>query len=256
MSRSLWLAVSLLALSSAVAAEPDVTSQLAAGDAALSTFDLTRAIAAYTEAVKTDSNSYEANWRLARALVDQGTLSKDANDQKTLFQNAVTLAQTAVRLNPNGADGHIQLAIAVGKLALFLGGKQKVEMSKEVKTEAEMAMKLDPKADLPYHVLGVWNREMAELNWFLRKFAELLYGKFPAASLEKAIESLQQASALAPNVVPHHVELGITLAAARRWDEANKELAHAVAMKNAWVTDDYYKDRARQTLERVKAHLN
>jgi tetratricopeptide (TPR) repeat protein len=256
MSRSLWLAVSLLAVSSAVAAEPDVAAQLTAGDTALSTFDLTTAVAAYTGAVKVDSNSYEANWKLARALVDQGTLSKDANEQKTLFQKAVALAQTAVRINPNGPDGHIQLAIAVGKLALFLGGKQKVEMSKEVKTEAETAMKLDPKADLPYHVLGVWNREMAELNWFLRKVAELLYGKFPTASLETAIGDLQHASELAPDVVPHHVELGITLAAARRWDEADKELEHALAMKKSWVTDDYYKDLARQTLEHVKSHLN
>jgi tetratricopeptide (TPR) repeat protein len=255
MSRSLWLAVSLLAASSAVATEPGVASQLAAGDAALATFDLTKAIDAYTEAVKVDSNSYEANWKLARARVDQGTLNKDANEQKTLFQKAVTLAENAVRINPKGPDGHIQLAIAVGKLALFLGGKQKVEMSKEVKTEAEAAMTLDPKADLPYHVLGVWNREMAELNWFLRKFAEMLYGKFPPASLETAIEDLHHASELAPDVVPHRVELGITLAAARRWDEADKELEHALEMKKAWVTDDYYKDQARQTLERVKSHL-
>lgn len=256
MSRSLWLAFLLLAVSSAVAAEPDIVATLAAGNAALSNFDLAGAVAAYTEAVKLSPNDYEANWKLARALVNQGTLSKDPDAQKALFQRAAELAQAAVGLNPADPKGHVQRAIAVGKLALYLGGKQKVEMSNLVKAEAEKAIRLNPNEDLAFHVLGIWNREMAGLNWFLRKFAELLYGKFPAASLDTAIDDLRHAAALAPNVVPHHVELGITLADARRWDEADKELERALAMKKAWVTDDYYKDLARQTLPNVQSHLN
>jgi tetratricopeptide (TPR) repeat protein len=255
MSRSLWLAFLVLAVSSAAAAQPDIVATLAAGNTALSNFDLAGAVAAYTEAVKTSPNDYEANWKLARALVDQGTLSKDPDTQKALFQRAALLAQTAVDLNPADSKGHIQHAVAVGKLALYLGGKQKVEMSNVVKAEAEKAITLNPNEDLAYHVLGIWNREMADLNWFLRKFAELLYGKFPAASLDKAIADLRHAADLAPNVVPHHVELGITLADARRWDEADKELERALAMKKGWVTDDYYKDLARQTLPNVQSHL-
>jgi len=255
-NRSLWLALLVFCVSSARATEPDVAGALASGNAALSNFDLPGAIAAYTQAVNASPGNYEANWKLARALVDQGTLSKDPAAQKELYQQAASLAQTAVELNPSDSKGHVQRAVAVGKLALFLGGKQKVEMSNLVKAEAEKAAKLNPNEDLAFHVLGIWNREMAELNWFLRKFAELLYGKLPAASLDQAIADLRQASDLAPNVVPHHVELGITLADARRWDEADKELKQALAMKKTWVTDDYYKELARQTLPNVQAHLN
>jgi hypothetical protein len=131
-----------------------------------------------------------------------------------------------------------------------------VSLASEVKTEAERAIRCDDKEDLAYHVLGVWNREMAELNWVLRKFAELLYGKFPSASLDDAIRDLERAAQLAPTVVPHRVELGITLASAHRWQEANDNLEKSLAMPRAWVTDDYYWALARQTLQRVKPHLN
>jgi tetratricopeptide (TPR) repeat protein len=143
----------------------------------------------------------------------------------------------------------------LGKLALFQGGRQKVELSKEVKAEAEKAVALDPNEDLAYHVLGVWNREMVELNWMLKKFAEVLYGRFPPASMDEALRDLRKASALAPNVVPHQVELGVTLAAARQWEEAKTTLDHALAMPKSWVTDDVYKEQAKQTRARVAAHL-
>jgi len=258
MSRSLWLAVLVLTAVATVAAaaqNADVASMLAEGDAAVARFDLNKAAAAYQGVLKIDANNYEANWKLARALADQATLSKDPTEQKRLVQQAEPVARAAVRLNPNDSKGHVYLSIAVGKLALYLGGKQKVELSNEVKKEAGEAASLNPKEDLAFHVLGVWYREMAELNWMLKKFAELLYGKFPPASLEQATVNLRQAAELAPNVVAHHVELGITLADARQWAEADKELERALAMPKAWATDDHYKTLAKQTLERVKPHL-
>ena len=139
---------------------------------------------------------------------------------------------------------------------LFEGGQRKVELSKEVKEEAARAAQLNSREDLAYHVLGVWNREMVELNWMLKKFAELLYGKFPAASLDNATTYLERAAELAPERLAHHVELGLTYASARQWQKADAELSRAVAMPKSWVTDDYYKRLAKQNLERVKRHLD
>ena len=114
-------------------------------------------------------------------------------------------------------------------------------------------MAFNPQEDVAWHVLGVWNREMVELNWMLRTFAELLYGRFPAASLETAVTDLGKASELAPKVVAHQVELGITLAAAGRRGDAKTTLAHALALPKNWVTDDYYRDLAKRMLSDVQA---
>jgi tetratricopeptide (TPR) repeat protein len=252
MSRSLWLALCLLAIGTSARAQEDV----AAGDAALAKFDLDTALKSYRAAHLRSPDDYEATWKLARALCDETIFLKDPNQQKQLCVEAEQLARAAVKLKPDDSKGHAYLAVAVGKLALYEGGKRKVELSNEVKAEADSAIQRNDKEDLAYHVLGVWNREMADLNWVLRKFAELIYGKFPPASLDDAIHDLERAAQLAPKTVPHRVELGITLAAAHRWQEANDNLEKALAMPKAWVTDDYYWDQARQALTRVKSHLD
>jgi len=251
MSRSLWLALWLFAAVSTGYAQQEVAD----GDAALARFDLDAALKSYRAALVHSPDNYEATWKLARGLCDESILLKDPNQQKQLCTEAVQLARTAVKLRPDDSKGHVYLAVAVGKLALYEGGKRKVELANEVQKEAKRAIHRNDKEDLAYHVLGVWNREMVELNWVLRKFAELVYGKFPAASMDDAIHDLEQAVQLAPKTVPHRVELGITFAAARRWSEANDNLEKALAMPKTWVTDDYYWDQARQTLKRVKSHL-
>jgi hypothetical protein len=165
-------------------------------------------------------------------------------------------ARAAGKLDPNDSKGYAYLAVAGGKLAPYEGGKRKVELASEVQNESERAIKLNDKEDLAYHVLGVWNREMVELNWVLRKFAELIYGKFPPASLDDAVQDLTRAAQIAPQTVPHRVELGITFASGRRWQEAKDSLEKSLAMPKAWVTDDYYWDKAREALPRVKSHLD
>jgi tetratricopeptide (TPR) repeat protein len=222
-----------------------------AGDAALAKFDLPSALNAYRAAHTRSPDDYEATWKLARALCDKSTLSKDPSEQKQCCIEAEQLARDAVKLKPDDSKGHAYLSVAVGKLALYEGGKRKVELANEVKKEAERAIQLNDKEDLAHHVLGVWNREMVELNWILRKFAELIYGKFPAASLDDAIKHLRRATELAPDVIPHRVELGLTLISAGKRAEANEQLGKALDMPKAWVTDDYYIDIAKRNYRRT-----
>jgi tetratricopeptide (TPR) repeat protein len=256
MTAGLAVAALLVVAFAAGAPDPaDVAAAIAAGDAAMDKLDLEAGIAAYRSALEAAPDSYEATWKLVRSLTDKATLSKQPSQQKSLCIEAEKLARQAVGLSPADANGHAYLAVAVGKLALFEGGKRKVELSKEVKAEAEKALQCDPSDDVALHVLAIWNREMVELGWFLKSFAQLLYGKFPPASLDAAIADLQRATELKPDVIPHHVELGITLASAKRWAEAKVELDKGLALPTAWVTDDYYRALARASLARVKAHL-
>ncbi len=238
------------------AAAPSAAAEaLAAGDAAAARFDLSATLAAYRAAHTAEPASYEAAWKLARSLADAATLSHDSGEQKRLCLEAEALAREAVRLRPSGPAGHDMLAIALGKLALFEGGKRKVELGKEVEAEADRALQLDPNDDLALHVLGIWNREMASLGWLLRGFAELLYGKLPPASLAASIADLTRATELRPEVIAHHVELGVSLEAAGRWAEAKAQFERALALPTGWVTDDHYRAIARRELARARAHL-
>ncbi len=247
-----WLIAGLL---SSAAAATGAAAKVADGDAALAKFDLAAALSAYTAAVETAPDDYEALWKLTRALTDKATLSKEPDEQKELCIRAEKFARKAVSVNPSDSKGHTYLAVAVGKLALFEGGKRKVQLSKEVKAEAEKALQLNADDDVALHVLAIWNREMVELSWFLKSFAQVLYGKFPPASLDAALADLDRAVQLRPDVIAHHVELGITLASAKRWAEAKAELEKGLALPTGWVTDDHYRALARASLARVQAHL-
>lgn len=248
------LCVALATPALAMAADDDhaVAALIAAGDSAMARLDLSDATKAYTQAHHDDPKSYEAAWKLARAYADSATLSASAAAQERLCRQAETAARAAVALRPDGAKGHAFLAVALGKLALFEGGKQKVRLSREIEVEAKKALEFDPKDDLAHHVLGVWNREVAELSGFLRFFASTLYGKVPQGSLDQALDHLRTAASLRPDVIPHRVELGITLAAAHHYPEAEKELEGALKMPTSWVTDDYYRAKAKKALADVK----
>lgn len=239
-----------------VAARPATgAALLAAGDSAIARLDLDAATAAYRQALRAAPQSYEAAWKLARAIADRATLTPNREDQRRLCQQADSLARVAVALNPGGAKGHAFLAVALGKQALFVGGKTKVRLSREIKAEADRTLALDANDDLAHHVLGVWNREVVEVSGVLRFFANAFLGGIPKASLSESLAHLRRAAELRPDVIPHRVELGITLASARRYRDAEQELVRALDMPTSWVTDDFYRAKARDALVRVRRKL-
>lgn len=241
-------AVLIAALPLASIAGPD----LQRGDAAYTRCDLPKAIEAYRAARAADTNSCEAAWKLARAINDQGFLMKRSPEQKKLLLEAQALAQEATRLDPKESKGFCYLAIASGKVALFEGGKKKIELGKSAKSNAEKAIELNKDEDLAYHVLGVWNREMATLNAFLRTFAEWIYGKFPDASLAASADNFRQAIKLNDTSIAHHTELGITHQTMKKWADARSEFERALALPKQYPPDETYQQQARAALKQLK----
>src|SRR5690242_14596245 len=138
-----WCLLTLILCSSARADD-----WMHAGDEAYARCDLAAAIDSYRAVLKADPNRFDANWKLARALNDRGTLMKRSDAQKACYVEAESLSREAIRLNPNDASGYVFLAISEGKEGLFEGGKKKVELGKDVKKQAEKAVELNPKSDL------------------------------------------------------------------------------------------------------------
>ena len=89
----------------------------------------------------------------------------------------------------------------------------------------------------------------------LRFFANTFLGGIPKASLNESLDHLRRAAELRPDVIPHRVELGITLASARHYRDAEQELVRALDMPTSWVTDDFYRTKARDALARVRRKL-
>jgi hypothetical protein len=140
------------------------------------------------------------------------------------------------------------LAASLGKLALFRGGKRKVELAREVGREARRAAELDPRDFAPFTVLGVLERELATLNPLLRGFAGALFGGVPDASLERSAAFLERATRLAPGYIAPHVELARTYVEMDREAQARAELEKALALPPKERLDRLLQEQARALL--------
>lgn len=230
-------------------AQEDINTLLALGDSSFSAFNNEEAINYYQKAYDLDSSNYEICWKLSRAYVDVGeTLEDEA--RADYYQNSNFYAQKAVKLNPEGAKGHRTLSIAIGRVALDAGAKERVRLSKEIKKEVDLAIELDPNDDIAYHVLGRWNRKLANLSWIERGFANMFLGGVPEdASEENAAAAFKKAIEINPGYINHHLELGMTYEMMDMEEEARAEYQKCLNLPKSSAADDRHKATAKEKLD-------
>lgn len=193
----------------------------------------------------------EILYRLAKQKAQLMLDAKSSAERKQLGAEALDAAQRAVAADPKSAEAHLSLAIVYGRLAQDESARRKVELSRLIRDEAETAAKLDPKEDYAWHVLGRWNYEMANFNAVLKALAQAIYGKFPDASNEKAVEYLEKAVALRPDRVVHQIELGRAYLAIGEKDKARAALEKGLSLPSVAKDDNETKERGRKALSQL-----
>jgi Tfp pilus assembly protein PilF len=222
------------------------------GDGAYKRFDNKAALEFYQKALETDPQSYEAAWKLARAYVDVGEKLPDKQQRRSHYENAHKYASKAVEINPDGAKGHLFLSIAIGRVALDAGAKERVKLSKEVKSEVDKALAIDPKDDSAWHVLGRWHRRLSTLSWIEKKFANIFLGGVPKeASMENAVECFKKAIQLKPSHINHHLELAITYEKIGEKGLAVKEYRKVLELPIGDADDEDHKKEAEKRLKKM-----
>ena len=245
-------AIFIFLFSVSVFAQESNSVFVAKGDSAFKVLNNDKALECYLKACELNPNDYEAAWKISRAYVDIGE-KLEGDERANHFKKGEEFAKKAVELKPEGSYGHLYLSIAIGKVALDAGKKEQVRLSKEVKKELDIAIKYDPENDIAYHVLGRWNRKMANLGWIQRKFADLFLGGIPKdASNENAIASFKKSVELKPAHINHHLELGITYEMNDKEDLAIKEFETCLSLPISDANDDKYKKIAQEHLDDLK----
>ena len=155
---SLILSVALAApLSSQV--QPTAKEHIALRDSAHAALAPAQALQHYRAVLARDSTNYEALWKAGREVVDiakqiDGKDDASKKQRDSLYEAARSYGEAAVRVNPNGADGHFTIAQALGRLSRTRGGKERVRFAQIIFDEANKAITLDSTHDGAYHVLG------------------------------------------------------------------------------------------------------
>jgi len=129
-------AVSLSLVAFAIAARlgaqaPTVAEHIALGDSADAALAPAQALQHYRAALALDSTNYEALWKAGRELVNVAKQIDGKDDSSkhlrdSLYTEARAYSESAVRVNPKGADGHFEVGEALGRLSRTKGGKERV----------------------------------------------------------------------------------------------------------------------------------
>ncbi len=204
-----FVAVPLLAQ---ISVTDSVSKYMALGEKYAAEYNHSAAATVYIVVLRFDPNHYEAAWKAGDQLTEMADrLPENQKTQKeTYFQQSCNWCERAIQINSQGWEGHFRLAVALGRLALFKGGKEKINLSKMVKAEADTALALNPQGDLIHHLLGRWHQNLANLSGVLKFFAKVLYGGVPPGSNEEAVAHFKKAIEIDPNHIEHYLELART----------------------------------------------
>lgn len=192
----------------------------------------------------------EFAWRLGKAHVDVGEVKAEVGTEeetKAAYERGLELLREARELDPDHRDATFNLAVAIGRSSLMGGNREKVEGSREVKELAEKTIEIDPEHDGAFHLLGRWHREVADLGFFTKTLVKVVYGGFPDASLEQALEYYRKAYSIRP-IMAHRLEIGIVLDMMGRDDEAESVFEEVLAMESDHVDAWLMRAEARRRL--------
>ena len=227
---------------------------VAIGDRDHAALNGVNALKHYEAALAVDSMYYDALIRASRESVELGRFDSNEANRTSLYKRAEEYARRAVAVRPNEAEGHFELAKAIGRNAQTMGTKDRVKFAGVVHDEAMAALKIDPKHAGAAHVMGVWNAEVMRLSGFSRFMAKnLLGGKvFGEASWDNAIKYMELAVAEQPNVITHRLDLAEIYIDRKMNDKAREQLEWIGKAPIVELNDKHYKDAAAEMLAKLK----
>jgi len=249
--KCLWILITLsIFLNPFTLGAQEYLSFVRSGDDYYQRFDNLKALSEYEKAYKYAPDNYEALMKLTRAYNDVGE-DINSKESETYYEKAVQYAELLQKQFPYRAEAYFYLSASYGNLALFRGGKEKIRLSRYVESNAKKAIELAPDYDLPYIVMGVYYREVANLNWFLKVFAKSFLGGLPDGTIEDSERMLLIAVELNPKSIYAHYQLGITYEAMGKKDKAVKYYKKVIELPNTDHQDKTKKTEAKEKLREL-----
>ena len=214
-------------------------------------FQANEALPLYLSAEKLEPKNPDLLVRIARQYRYLMTDASETKEKLRLGHLALDYSERAAACGPKDCDAQLATAITLGKMLPYLSQKEQVSASPRIKESVDKALAIDPRSDNAWHILGRWNRVLAEISGAKRFLAGLIYGDLPKGSFEEAERAMKKAIAINPHRLMHYIELGRIYAQMGRTDEARELINKGLAMPDAEKDDPETKQRARETLAKL-----
>jgi len=241
----------VLCLSGLVARAEDTDALIAKGDQFDKRDQAKEALEAYLPANKLEPNNVTVLICIARQYRHLMSDASSKQEKLRLGNVSLVFASRAATLAPNNAEAQLSPAISLGKMLPFMGSRDQVDASPRIKASVDRAILLDPTNDNAWHILGRWNRVLANISVVKRVLAKALYGDLPVTSNEAAEKCLLKAIEINPNRLMHYIELGRIYVQMGRKEEARKNIEKGMAMPNKEKDDPEMKEIGKQMLQKL-----
>ena len=244
-------------LSTQVARAQTVRERIELGDRAAHALNPAAALDHYRAAVRSDSNNVDALHKASAMAVELGEYEGSASVRSGLYADAERLARRAVAIAPRDAESHFSLARALGRTALSVGKRERVQYATDVREHALAALAIDSMHAGALHVMGVWNAEVMRLNGVTRMLARNFLGGqvFGSASWGEAVRYMERSVAVEPDRIAHRLDIAkiyLDLAEGKRRaenrDRAREHLEHALSLAPSSYNDRHYLTEAAKLL--------
>ncbi|WP_395748908.1 tetratricopeptide repeat protein [Prosthecobacter sp.] len=224
---------------------------IAKGDIYDTTFEANRALNYYLQAEKLAPENVPLLLRIARQYRYLLSSARSSEEKIRYGNSSLGYGLRAAKLAPSNSEAQLSPAITYGKMLPYESSKIQVEVTPLIKAAADKAIRLDPKNDTAWHVLGRWHQVLANVGAVKRALGGLIYGKLPVTTNEAAVKCFVQAIAINPRRLRHYIELGHTYAQMGNTTEARRYLEKGLAMPNKEHDDPELKTKGRETLAKL-----
>jgi tetratricopeptide (TPR) repeat protein len=241
----------MLCLCGAAARADDADALIAKGDQFDKQLKAKEALEDYLPANKLEPNNVYLLVHIARQYRHLMSDTPSKKEKLRLGNISLEFAGRAATLAPNNAEAQLSPAISYGKMLPYMGSRDQVDASPRIKAAVDRTLRLDPTNDNAWHILGRWNRVLANINVVKRVLAKALYGDLPVTTNEAAEKCLLKAIAINPNRLMHYIELGRIYVQMGRKEEARKYILKGLAMPNREKDDPEMKQIGQQTLQKL-----
>ena len=214
-------------------------------------FQADAALLLYLSAEKVEPKNPQLLVRIARQYRYLMTDALDNHEKLRLGYIALDYYTRAAACGPKDCDAQLAPAITLGKMLPYLSTKEQVSASPRIKESVDKALAVNPHNDTAWHILGRWNRVLAEVSSAKRFVAGLIYGQLPKGSIEEAEQDMKKAISINPHRLMHYIELGRIYAEMGRKQEAREFINKGLAMPDTEKDDPETKQRGRETLAKL-----
>ena len=223
------------------------------GDGCYARLQTANALRFYLPAEKLEPNNERLLVHISREYRHLASDATKLEEKRKLNAIAVDYAKRAVALGPNDPDAQLAVAISYGKLQPLEGNWDKIQASHIIREAADKVVRLDPRNDLGWHVLGRWHQGVADVSAAKRALAQVIYGEvLPQSTYEEAAKCFQKAIELNPNRLMHYIELGRVYAQMGRTEDARRLITKGLSMQDTEKDDPETKREGQDVLAKLQ----